>query len=116
MLLFINASGTGNGHSKIIVPLSRIYDIFVANNKLVFNYENALQDDAAGNLIVKYKNENEVDQVLREFYKAVDSSKKVFYFGGNYSAVQENQKLTEKETSQTITVNYFDKAIEHLFS
>lgn len=74
--------------SKIVIPIERIFDIWAAGCAVNVNYNNGELVEIEGNYVPKvetvhivFDDSDEVDKVMRQFYKAVNSNSKAFYFG-----------------------------------
>lgn len=86
MLLFAGDSGY-----KVVIASERIYDITARNNTVYINYESGdivYLDDGSyqkqiATVILHYETSDEVDKIMRQFYKAANSGFYAFYFGGS---------------------------------
>lgn len=84
MLLFLNGD---NG--RIIIPSERLYNIVAVSCSVVVNYEGGEMcwvDD--NNLVPKietvrvtFNSPDEVDKIIRQFYKACNNKVGAFFFG-----------------------------------
>jgi len=88
MLLFVKTSNTFS--SDIIIPVGRIYDIWAANCHININYDSGeLIETELGyqkkleTITVVFNSADEVNKILRQFYKACNNKAGAFYFGTN---------------------------------
>jgi len=86
MLLF--TSNEDNG--RVIIPLSRIYEIESQGRRIRIAYESGEIDVSIvdcppfpklGCVVLTFDTEDEVDKVMRQFYKACRDGARAFYFG-----------------------------------
>ena len=85
MLLF-----TGDETGRVIIPLSRVYDIESKGRKVTITYESGEIEymivDAPpmpkrGIVTLKFDTEDDVDKVMRQFFTACKDCRNAFYFG-----------------------------------
>lgn len=86
MLLFLQPADLAV--DKLVVPLERVYDIWASSCTVVFNYDSGeivevegTYQKKLGSVRVVFDSLDEVDKVMRQFYKAVNAGSKAFYFG-----------------------------------
>lgn len=87
MLLFCRSSESPV--SRVVIPVNRVYDILTLGNTIIVHYENGdivwLDGDRYEKKLetvsIKYEDSDEVDKVIRQFYKACNAGNNAFYFG-----------------------------------
>lgn len=86
MLLFIKSADTFA--SKIVVPLARVYDIWASDCSVNINYDGGEVVEVEGtfqkkieSVHVTFDKPDDVDKIMRQFYKAVNAGSKAFYIG-----------------------------------
>lgn len=86
MLLFLQP--TDLAVDKLIIPFDRVYDIWASSCTVVFNYDSGELVEVEGtyqkklcSVRVVFDDSDEVDKIMRQFYKAVNAGSKAFYFG-----------------------------------
>lgn len=88
MLLFIDNSDSVM--SQVIIPISRLYDIWSLGCRININYDSGELLEIEGTYQKKIEtvsvvldNEDAVNKLLRQFYKACNNKAGAFYFGSN---------------------------------
>ena len=85
MLLF-----TGDETGRVVIPLSNVYDIETKKNKITITYNSGEMDISIvdcppiprrGIVTLKFDTEDEVDKIMRQFFKACNKGVNAFYFG-----------------------------------
>jgi hypothetical protein len=86
MLLFFQPADLAV--DKLVVSLERVYDIWASSCTVVCNYDSGelieiegTYQKKLGSVRVVFDDSDEVDKVMRQFYKAVNAGSKAFYFG-----------------------------------
>lgn len=83
MLLFANSSNV-----KCVIPLSRVYDISAVSCTVVINYDCGDIVEVEGtfqkkleSVRVVFDSADDVDKIMRQFFKACRAKENAFYFG-----------------------------------
>jgi len=86
MLLFIDNSDSVM--SQVIIPISRLYDIWSYGCRININYDSGELVEVEGtyqkkieSLSIVCESEDVVNKLLRQFYKACNNKAGAFYFG-----------------------------------
>lgn len=74
---------------RVIVPLSRVYDIRALETSVIINYDcgdlvwldGDKYEKKIESVFIEFADEDEVDKVIRQFYKACRDNANSFYFG-----------------------------------
>lgn len=87
MLLFVKPSGC-IPVSQIIIPLERVYNIVSVGRKININYDSGevvyienSYEKKIDTVSIDFVDDDEVNKILRQFYKAVNNQSNAFYFG-----------------------------------
>ena len=88
MLLFVKNSDVNIG--QIIIPSFRLYDIWAVGCRININYDSGELIEVEGTYQKKVEtasvvldNEDAVNKLLRQFYKACNNKAGAFFFGEN---------------------------------
>lgn len=84
MLLFVKI-----GSRQIIIPLAHVFDIWSFNDELNINYDSGELIEVEGtyqkkieNIQIHFETDDELNKVLRQFYKACNAGAGAFFIGG----------------------------------
>lgn len=74
---------------RVVIPLNRVYDIRALSSSIIINYDCGdlvwLDGDKYEKKIesayIEMENADEVDKLIRQFYKACNAGSNAFYFG-----------------------------------
>lgn len=87
MILFVN-SKLNDVNSKVVIPFERVFNIWASGCNINISYDSGEFTEVEGNFLPKieilyihYNNADEVNKIIRQFYKACNDDKKAFYFG-----------------------------------
>lgn len=88
MLLFIQKADDVAGQA--IIPSSRVYDIFAVDCRININYDGGELIEVEGTfqkkvetISVRFDSEDDVNKILRQFYKACNAGARAFFFGND---------------------------------
>ncbi len=88
MLLFTKPNNMAA--SRVIIPLSRVFDIYATDCAININYDSGEFVEVAGKfekkietVRVTFDSADAVDKICRQFYKALNANNRAFYFGDN---------------------------------
>jgi len=86
MLLFTNYLGI-----RIIIPLNRVYEIKASGKTITIDYDGGeityLDNEGSAvapkveTIRINFENEDELDKIMRQFYKACNNKAGAFFFG-----------------------------------
>ena len=86
MLLFTNYLGI-----RIIIPLNRVYEIKASGKTIAIDYDGGeityLDNEGSAvapkveTIKINFENEDELDKIMRQFYKACNNNAGAFFFG-----------------------------------
>ncbi len=88
MLLFTKPNNMAA--NRVIIPLSRVFDIYATDCSININYDSGEFVEVAGKfekkietVRVTFDSADEVDKLFRQFYKAVNSNSHAFYIAND---------------------------------
>ena len=88
MLLFTKPNNMAA--SRVIIPLSRVFDIYATDCSININYDSGEMVEVAGKfekkietVRVTFDSADEVDKIFRQFYKAVNANSRAFYIAND---------------------------------
>lgn len=89
MLLFCRSREIIGG--QVIIPSERIYNIMAVGCRVNINYDGGELMEVRENVYqpkietasILYDSSDEVDKIIRQFYKSVSNNSNCFYFGGS---------------------------------
>lgn len=88
MLLFTKPNNMAA--SRVIIPLSRVFDIYATDCSININYDSGEMVEVAGKfekkietVRVTFDTPDEVDKIFRQFYKAINANNNAFYIGND---------------------------------
>lgn len=74
--------------SKLVIPTERIYEINAGSCSIIVNYDSGEVIEVDGtyqkklnSVRVVFDSPDEVEKIMRQFYKALNSNANAFYFG-----------------------------------
>lgn len=86
MLLFTNYLGI-----RIIIPLNRVYEIKASGKTITIDYDGGeityLDNEGSAvapkveTIKINFESEDELDKIMRQFYKACNNKAGAFFFG-----------------------------------
>ena len=86
MMLFCKPSNMVS--NRVIIPLNRVYDIYCLDVSLSINYDSGELVEVEGtfqkkleSVRITFESADELDKIVRQFYKALNSGSNAFYFG-----------------------------------
>ena len=92
MILFCDNSTAANDvRTQVIIPFSRVFEIFVAGCRITINYNSGeytyISDEKCIPKIescsIRYNSEDSANKAIRQFYKVCRDNGGVFYFSPN---------------------------------
>lgn len=73
---------------RLVIPLARVLDVIAFSKSIVINYDNGELMEVEGNMVkkiesvkIKFDSTDEVDRIIKQFYKACNNDVGAFYFG-----------------------------------
>lgn len=88
MLLFVKLSGQFGSMNRVVIPLSRVFDIWSSECAININYDGGELVEVEGTyqkkletVRIKFDSSDDVDKAMRQFYKACNDGKNAFFFG-----------------------------------